>query len=155
MHPAVSWKYYDYALTSWATMSNLSEPGGPASHDAFDYWNPQAAKQEWYSAPLLKHFVGQNMFFADARNGSLPDLSWRSRSSPESDHPDANTTAAESWIASVVDSLETSPDWNSTALFVTFDESRWILRSRAAARWLGDALVSIRLLVISPYVRAG
>ncbi|MCI4327017.1 MAG: hypothetical protein L3K16_05210 [Thermoplasmata archaeon] len=156
VHPAVSWKYYDYALTSWATMSNLSEPGGPASHDAFDYWNPQAAKQESYSAPLLKHFVGQNMFFADAMNGSLPDLSWLIPFFPESDHPDANTTAAESWIASVVDSLETSPDWNSTALFVTFDEYGGFY-DHVPPPVVGGVQLSFRvpLLVISPYVRAG
>jgi phospholipase C len=156
LHPNVTWKYYDYALTTWAKMSNLSEPGGPSSMDAFDYWNPQAAKQESYGPSMSSNFVGGNQFFSDAQNGTLPDLSWLIPFFPESDHPAANTTTAESWIASVVNSVESSPDWNSTALFITFDEYGGFY-DNVPPPVVGGVQLSFRvpLIVVSPYVHAG
>lgn len=155
-HPSVSWKYYDYALQPNLTDAQNISAGPGHLGSAIDYWNPQAGKYESYGHLLRKHFVWNPTFFQDAAAGNLPQLSWVIPFHLESDHPPANVTTAESWLASVVDAVESSPNWNSTALFVTWDDyGGWY--DQVAPPLLNGTSLSFRvpLLVISPYTPAG
>ena len=73
-----------------------------------------------------------------------------------SDHPSANLSAGESYVASVVDAVARSPEWYSTAIFVSWDDYGGFYDHVAPPSV--DALgLSFRvpLLVISPYTPAG
>lgn len=150
---APSWDYYDYALPSWSQATSIH---GNFAFGAYNYWNPQAAKQESYSRALSPHFVPNTQFFSDARAGNLPNLAWVIPFSKESDHPPQNVTRAESFVASVVDAVETSPDWNSTALFITWDDYGGFYDG-VAPPTVGNQTLSFRvpLIVVSPYTSAG
>lgn len=145
LNSSVSWKYYDY---------NLSYCPYPAC--GYDYWNPLAARAQSYTAPALPHFVAQSEFFSDAANGTLPDISWIIPTFAESDHPPSNITVGEDWIASVVDALEASPDWNSSVLFISWDEYGGfydhVTPPTVDANGFG---FRVPLLAISPWVRQG
>lgn len=156
-HPKVSWDYYDYPLGNWPSAIAKAK-GGPGTRNAFDYWNPQAAKYESYTAPFLSHFPGQAAFFRAAAHGNLPDLSWVIPNFAESDHPPANVTTAESFVSSVVDAVEASPDWNSTVLYITWDDYGGFYDHVAPPMTSnGTQQLGFRvpLLVVSPYVKAG
>jgi phospholipase C len=124
----VSWKYYDYTLGSYSEAIQVpgtggtGGAGGPFYGQAYNYWNPQAAKAESYNSSFISHYVSNKGFYDDARNGTLPDLSWVIPAGQDSDHPPDNSTLAQSWVASIVDAVEASPDWNTTAVFVTWDD---------------------------------
>jgi phospholipase C len=152
-HRSVSWNYYDYALPSWTVAQQTT---ANFAFGAFDFWNPQAAKFESYSQGLSPHFVSNTQFFTDAAAGHLPDLSWVIPFAKESDHPPGNVTRAESWVASVVDAVENSSEWNSTAIFVSWDDYGGFYDG-AAPPTVGGVPLSFRvpLLVISPYTPAG
>jgi phospholipase C len=40
----------------------------------------------------------------------------------DSDHPPASIAAGQRWVARVVDAVMRSPDWSSSAIFLTWDE---------------------------------
>ncbi len=120
LHSSVTWKYYDAPLQNYsAAITNLSANN---SDTAYDYWNPLAARAQSYTSAADPHFVARTQFFADAANGTLPDVSWIIPDVTESDHPPENITAGQTWVASVVDALEASPEWNSSVLFISWDE---------------------------------
>ncbi len=150
----VSWKYYDYALPNYTKAIQAKD--GPDRVGAYDFWNPQAAKAESYTAALASHFVNRSTFFTDAKQGALPNASWIIPGFAQSDHPPANVTHGESFVARVVNAIERSPEWRSTALFVTWDDygGFWDQMTPPSLDSLGLAF-RVPLLVVSPYTPAG
>ena len=149
---SVSWKYYDSNLSSWASATSTVQYTGPYS--AYDYWNPMAARNESYAPWFSSHFVPRSSFLTDAANGTLPNISWVIPAQNASDHPGFNETAGQSWVAQLVDAVELSPEWSSTAIFVVWDDYGGWYDHVAPPRVL-TKLLSFRspFLVISPYAR--
>lgn len=157
---SVSWKYYDYPLASYtnATAITIGPQGGIGSlGGAYDYWNPLAGKAESYNATFDPHFVSNVNFFTDAHLGNLPNLAWVIPPGQDSDHPPNNSTAAQSYVASVVDAVESSPEWSTTALFITWDDYGGFYDHVPPPQTSTGAQLGFRvpLLVVSPYTPPG
>jgi phospholipase C len=156
---SVSWKYYDNALGSYNSAISLTvdaQGNVTKAGPAFNYWNPLAAKAESYDPYFSQHYVPNTQFYADAANGSLPQISWVIPAGQDSDHPPENSTTAQGWIASLVDAVSSSPDWNSTAMFITWDDYGGFFDNVPPPTFAGQQLgFRVPLLVISPYARAG
>ncbi|HTT26030.1 MAG TPA: alkaline phosphatase family protein [Thermoplasmata archaeon] len=121
-HTNVSWKWYDHPLANnYSAAIKSTTPNGPTG-TALLLWNPMAAKAETYNGTFTKHFVSNTNFYADAASGTLPQLSYLIPPGNDSDHPPASSARAQTWISSIVNAVEDSPDWNHTALFITYDE---------------------------------
>ncbi|MCI4330733.1 MAG: hypothetical protein L3K19_02655 [Thermoplasmata archaeon] len=153
LNSTVSWSYYDHILGNY-TRSLRDTPSKLGA--AYSYWNPQAAKAESYNASFDPHFVNQTQFYRDAANGSLPALSWVLPTINESDHPPYNVTYAESWLASLVDAVGASPDWNTTAMFVVWDDFGGFYDHVAPHHLGGTGTLNLTgfrvpMIVISPY----
>jgi phospholipase C len=152
----VSWKYYDYGLNPTYQAAINGTIAGVSALGAFDFWNPMAAKAESYTASLRAHFVNTQNFFGDVSGGTLPQVSWLIPKSTESDHPPANVTDGERFVASAVDSVESSAYWNSTAIFVFWDDYGGfydhVIPPQLPSIGLG---FRVPLLVVSPYTPHG
>jgi phospholipase C len=160
MHSSVSWKYYDYELGSYARAIDirLNETTNRiiSTGTAYNIWNPEAAKAESYNASFVNHFAVNSQFYADAQSGNLPSISWVIPSGQDSDHPTKNSTLAQSWVASLVDAVESSPEWKSTAIYVTWDDYGGFYDNVAPPSFEGQQLgFRVPLLEISPYTPAG
>jgi phospholipase C len=150
-HPSVSWKYYDYPLRTYANA--IKVPDDFKRGSAYNYWNPLAAKFQDYQTNISSGFVPNNDFFYDAANGSLPNISWVIPNQ-YSDHPPANLSRGESFVSSVVDAVESSPEWNTTALFVTYDEFGGYYDNVAPPVVDGYGYgFRVPMILISPYAR--
>ncbi|ABP95178.1 phosphoesterase [Metallosphaera sedula] len=77
------------------------------------------------------HYHDLSDFLAEARNGSLPSVSYVMFTGPMGYddhvpgydmHPPYNTTLAMLMLSTVINAVMTGPDWNSTVIFITFDE---------------------------------
>jgi len=61
-------------------------------------------------------------YFAAAKNGTLPAVSWIAPSGPHSDHPPARVSASQAWVTGLVNAAMQGPEWNSTAIFIAWDD---------------------------------
>ncbi len=151
-HTSVTWKYYDWSLYTYWHAVNLT--GGTTDGSAYNYWNPMAGRALSYQNGFSSHFVQRSSFLTDAASGSLPQLSWIIPAWPNSDHPGTNVTAGEQFVAQIVNAVEASPEWNSTAIVLLWDDYGGFYDHVAPPTVSGN-LLSFRtpLIVISPYAR--
>jgi phospholipase C len=152
--PAPTWKYYDTAFTPGMTGYDQSIQNGTA----WNYWNPSAAKAETYLNPALNsHYVGRDDIFADLASNSLPQISWVLPNDSESDHPElSEVPEGEGWVSSVINAIELSSAWSSTAIFVSWDEYGGYYDNVAPPQIDAYGLgFRVPLLIISPYAREG
>ncbi|MCL4448248.1 MAG: phospholipase [Actinobacteria bacterium] len=61
-------------------------------------------------------------FFIAAKNGSLPSISWVLPNGYDSEHPPSPVSVGQSYVTNIVNAVMKSPDWNSTAIFITWDD---------------------------------
>jgi len=69
-----------------------------------------------------QHVVPTADFVSDAQNGNLPAVSWLVTSSGMSEHPPASVCVGENWTVSQINALMQGPDWESTVVFLTWDD---------------------------------
>jgi phospholipase C len=119
----VSWRYFvfpgsqpdcdDGDMFCKAVPQNAKTPG---------IWNPLP----WFDTVRKDRQLGDiapvTTFFAEARKGTLPAVSWVTPAQKVSDHPPALVTAGQTYVTSLVDALMKSPDWSSTAIFLAWDD---------------------------------
>lgn len=152
---SVSWKYYDYALQTYSQAIN-AKIGAGSQGSAFDFWNPLAAVASSYTPAMSPHFVPSSSFFTDAASGNLPNVSWVLPTFNNSEHPPANLSKGEAWVASIINAVEASPEWNSSAIFITWDDYGGYYDHLPPPQVDANG-VSFRtpLIVVSPYAREG
>ena len=94
--------------------------------------------------------------FGDIQNGTLPQVSWVEPTLYHSDHPPGNLKVGQVWVARVVDALMASPYWNSTAIFLTWDEYGGFY-DHVAPPHTSNFTEGFRvpLIIISPYAKQG
>ncbi len=96
-------------------------------------------------------------FFAQASAGTLPSVTWMQPvdggvGASYDQLPD--TLGGTMWLLRVVDSLMQSPDWNSTAIFITYDEGGGFYDQVAPPTLDGEPLGQrIPFIVISPFAK--
>ena len=61
-------------------------------------------------------------FYAAAKHGRLPNVSWITPDWADSDHPGAEIGQGQAWVTKLVNAVMKSPDWNSTAIFLAWDD---------------------------------
>ena len=95
-------------------------------------------------------------FFADAKSGQLPAVSWLTPPGEYSEHPPGSMCEGENWTVSVLNAVMQGPDWNSTVVFVAWDDFGGFYDHVAPPQvdqfGLGPR---VPLLIISPYAKAG
>lgn len=102
------------------------------------------------------HWIGTfSDFFSQLSSGSLPQVSWMEPvdgGSGASYDQLPDTLGGTMWLLKVVDSIMESPEWNSTAIFITYDEGGGFYDQVAPPTLDGEPLGQrVPLLVISPY----
>jgi phospholipase C len=95
-------------------------------------------------------------FLTAARTGTLPAVSWITPAEAVSEHPPALVSRGQAFVTSVIDEVMRSPDWRSTAIFLTWDD--WggfydhVKPPVVDANGYG---MRVPGLVISPYAKRG
>jgi phospholipase C len=90
--------------------------------------------------------------------GGLPDVSWvmplGGGVGGLSQHPSENVTLGETWMLGIVNSVMGSPYWNTTAIFITYDEGGGYYDQVSPPTLDGQQLgFRVPLIVISPFAK--
>jgi phospholipase C len=73
--------------------------------------------------PLWRKIRPDDEFFSDLRDGRLPAVSWLIPDGAYSEHPSAaSMCVGENWTVRLLNVLQRSPTWRSTALVITWDD---------------------------------
>ena len=138
-----------------------------AAHISWKYYAPPKGKYgyQWSTLDAIKHIresalwnlhvVNDDQFISDALNGKLPAVSWLV-TGDDSEHPPLSTCAGENWTVRQLNAAMKGPDWNSTVVFVTWDDFGGfydhVPPPTTETYSLGPR---VPLLIISPYARKG
>jgi phospholipase C len=153
----VTWRYYIEEGTEpdCETGAMTCTPVGQAV-TAPSIWNPLPEFTDVRQDKQTGDIVPTTQLFTDAKNGTLPAVSWVVPSGDDSEHPPANLAAGQSHVTNVIDAIMRGPDWNSTAIFLAWDD--WggyydhVAPPTVDAQGYG---LRVPGLVISPYARRG
>jgi phospholipase C len=136
----ISWRYY---------VPNLGTPGGNWS--AFDVIRHIRDSRDWTNDVISP----ESKVLNDVPAGTLADVTWVIPNHFNSDHAGGGNTGPD-WVASVVNAIGTSPFWDSTAIFVTWDDwGGWYDHVQPQQLDLMGLGYRVPLIVISPYARLG
>lgn len=144
-----SWKFYAHG-------TNIQTPSSYLGFLAYD-----AIRHIRYGADWTSTHIGipETTFFSDVSSGDLPAVSWVTPTCPNSDHHGCGPNGAllgPAWVASLVDAIGQSRYWNSTVVFVTWDDwGGWYDHVAPQERYADGLGFRVPLLVISPYARTG
>jgi phospholipase C len=154
----VSWGYYvvsgtepdcenDAALTCSPVKQDPATPG---------IWNPLPYFDTVKADHQLGNIQSVKKFYAAARRGNLPAVSWVVPSGDVSEHPPSPVSAGQSYVTSLVNAVMQGPDWKSSAIFLGWDD--WggfydhVVPPTVDANGYG---LRVPAMVISPYAKAG
>jgi phospholipase C len=154
----VSWGYYvvtgsepdcenDAAVSCAPVRQNANTPG---------IWNPLPYFDTVKADGQLGNIQSVDHFYAAAKSGHLPAVSWVVPSGEVSEHPDAPVSYGQTYVTSLINAVMRSPEWDSTAIFLSWDD--WggfydqVVPPVVDANGYGLRVPGI---VISPYAKTG
>ena len=113
-------------LTGRSVFNELDEAG--VSWKIYFSDIPAGFLFEYVRTHAVGHVVPISQYYVDAAAGKLPQVSFvdpkflGSKNTETDEHPPANIQVGQRFVAGVVNALLESPDWPSSALFLTYDE---------------------------------
>jgi phospholipase C len=120
---SISWKYYvgegtqpDCADGEMSCTPQPQRVGTP------DIWNPLLFFDTVQQDGQIGNIQTTSHLYADASSGMLPAVSWVVPNGGESEHPPSRVRAGQAYVTSLVNALMRGPDWNSTAIFLSWDD---------------------------------
>jgi phospholipase C len=138
----VTWRYY--------APSN----GPPASSTSSAY---EAIRHIFYGSEWSSNDISpQTQVLTDIANGDMAQVTWIIPDFVHSDHPGNNSNEGPDWVASIVNAIGASPFWDSTAIFINWDDwGGWY--DHVAPPTIDNMGPGFRvpLIVVSPYAKRG
>nr|HET6902545.1 alkaline phosphatase family protein [Ktedonobacteraceae bacterium] len=124
LHKAnVSWGYYVFAGTEPDCEDDAAScTPGKQSAKTPGIWNPLPGFDTVKQDGQLGNIQSINNFYTAAKNGTLPAVSWVTPNGKVSEHPPALVSAGQSYVTGLVNAVMQGPDWNSTAIFLAWDD---------------------------------
>jgi len=153
----VAWKYYVAEGTQPDCENNAATCAPqPQKVGTPEIWNPLPYFTTVRQDGQLGNIQTVDHFYADAKAGSLPAVSWVVPNGKVSEHPPALVSDGQAYVTNLINAVMAGPDWASTAIFLSWDD--WggfydhVTPPAVDANGYGLRVPGI---VISPYARRG
>lgn len=153
----VSWAYYVFAgLEPDTKDGSMYGILGPLRAKTPGIWNPLPYFDTVKQDGELGNVQDISRFYAAAKNGSLPAVSWICPDSRHSEHPPARISTGQTYVTGLVNAIMHGPDWSSTAIFLSWDDWGGFY-DHVAPPTVDENGYGLRVpgLVISPYAKKG
>jgi phospholipase C len=154
----VSWAYYVTAGTQPDCDDDALAVCSPKQQAARTpgIWNPLPYFDTVKRDGELGDVQDMSKFYAAATDGTLPSVIWICPNGQNSEHPPSKISDGVSYVTGVVNALMRSPDWDSTAVFLAWDDWGGFYDHVAPPHVDRNGYgLRVPALVISPYARHG
>jgi len=153
----VSWAYYVFAGSEPDCQnSSISCPPVRQSASTPGIWNPLPYFSTVQQDGQISNIQNLKNFYAAAKAGTLPAVSWIDPNGAVSEHPPALISKGQTYVTGLINAIMHSPNWSSTAIFLNWDD--WggfydhVAPPTVDANGYG---LRVPGMVISPYARRG
>jgi phospholipase C len=154
----VSWGYYVFAGTEPDCENSAAVACSAVAQTARTpgIWNPLPYFDTVQQDAQQGNIQSLDNFFAQAKTGNLPAVSWVVPNNKVSEHPPSKVSEGQAYVTKLVNAVMRSPDWSSTAVFVSWDDwgGFYDHMNPPAIDQNGYGL-RVPGLVISPYAKRG
>jgi len=120
--------------------------------------NPLPGFTDIYETHQLSQIQTHGDYLQAAKNGALPSVSWLVPDNHHSEHPQGagSISDGQAYVTKMINAAMRGPDWESTAIFVTWDDWGGFYDSVPPVK-VDENGYGIRVpgLVISPYAKKG
>jgi phospholipase C len=113
----VSWAYYVGPHTVIDCGQDCSHTKGTP-----EIWNPLPDFQTVHDNEQLDNIRPVSNFYALAKEGRLPSVSWIVPDWKHSEHPPWPISDGQAWVTNLVNAVMRSPNWENSAIFLTWDD---------------------------------
>jgi phospholipase C len=95
-------------------------------------------------------------FLTDINNGTLASVTWITPTWHDSDHASTQSATGPAWVTALVNAIGRSPFWNTTAIFIMWDDwGGWYDHVKPPYVDYDGLGIRVPLLIISPYAKQG
>lgn len=154
----VSWKYYVQTGIQPDCADDEQADCPPVHQDAKTpgIWNPLPYFDTVKQDGQLQNITDVTNFYKDAKDGALPSVSWITPSGANSEHPPSLIRDGQAWTTSLINAVMQGPDWDSTAIFLTWDDWGGFY-DHVVPPHVDENGYGLRVpgIVISPYAKQG
>ncbi len=152
----VSWAYYDAPGTMADCATEPGDCNAKTQPGSKAWWSPLPAFDTVRDDHQLNHIQSVTHFYADARKGTLPAVSWVVPSKGISDHAPESLRAGQAYVTGLINAVMRGPDWKSTAIFLAWDDWGGFYDHVPPPHVDGNGFgPRVPAIVISPYTRGG
>jgi phospholipase C len=143
----------DKAKLSWRFYA--SQYGTDSSGNGGTWSSYQAVKHIYDGPDWKRDVISPNWkFITDVRAGKLANFTWITPVCDDSDHTNCPDDYGPSWVSALVNTVGKSKFWNSTAIFIQWDDWGGLYDPVAPEYKDRDSLgFRIPLIMLSPYVK--
>ena len=154
-----------YPCFDYPTMADLLD----AHHLSWRYYAPsskqyffivsafQAIRHIRFGADWNTNVISpETQVLSDIRKGKLAQVTWIVPSFTHSDHPGSGSDTGPDWVGSITNAIGNSPFWDSTAIFISWDDwGGWY--DHVSPPQIDNMGLGFRVpvIVVSPYARPG
>ena len=153
----VSWGYYVFPGTQPDCADDeMTCPALPQNAKTPGIWNPLPYFDTVAKDGQLGNIQPIHDFYAQARAGRLPAVSWVDPAGAVSEHPPSRISAGQDYVTGLINTIMKGPDWKSTAIFLAWDDWGGFY-DHVVPPVVDENGYGLRVpgLVISPYAKRG
>jgi phospholipase C len=154
----VSWGYYVVAGTEpdCQDPDEITCAAPQQKSETPSAWNPLPDFDTVRQDGQLGNVQSVDRFYDAARQGTLPSVAWVVPSGAVSEHPPSSIGDGQAYVTSMINAIMTGPDWDSTAIFLAWDDWGGFYDHVTPPTVDGNGYgLRVPAMVISPYAKAG
>jgi phospholipase C len=153
-----------YPCFSYTTLADELQSAGiswkfyapPKGVNGYSYSTLNSFTQFRNTSLWNTNVVDYQTFASDAASGKLPAVSWLSSGRIQSEHPPQDFCPGEDWTVEQINAIMSGPLWNSTAIFITWDDfGGFYDHVVPPARDQFPLGPRVPMLIISPFTKKG
>jgi phospholipase C len=163
LHQAgVSWGYYvEQGIEADCPDDQVTCPPHPQTENGLtafapDIWNPLPEFTTVHQDGQTTNVQDVSNFYAAARKGTLPAVSWVVPNEADSEHAPGKVSAGQAYVTGLIDAIMRGPNWESTAIFLSWDDwGGFYDHVKPPTVDVNGYGLRVPALVISPYAKQG